>query len=128
VNRTAQHLWSNHNEELIFLKRLLDKDAMSESDHSTLNFYYIFYMDAFPWRNAQKVLSVLQHGRHWVLVTLLVGNVIINETLPILLDHDVKAGWFAVLASTILIVIFGEIIPQSICAKYGLAIGAWSSR
>jgi Mg2+/Co2+ transporter CorB len=44
------------------------------------------------------------------------------------LDQDVKGGWFAVLASTILIVVFGEIIPRSICAKYGLAIGAWSSR
>jgi metal transporter CNNM len=79
-------------------------------------------------RDAQKVLKVLQRGRHWVLVSLLLSNVITNETLPIVLDQDVKGGWFAVLASTILIVVFGEIIPQSICAKYGLAIGAWSSR
>lgn len=79
-------------------------------------------------RDAQKVLKVLQLGRHWVLVSLLLSNVITNETLPIILDQDVKGGWFAVLASTILIVIFGEIIPQSICAKHGLAIGAWSSK
>ena len=78
--------------------------------------------------NAKKVLAVLQRGRHWVLVSLLLGNVITNETLPIVLDHDVRGGWFAVFASTTLIVIFGEIIPQSVCAKYGLAIGAWSSR
>ncbi|KUJ21655.1 DUF21-domain-containing protein [Mollisia scopiformis] len=78
--------------------------------------------------NARKVLNVLQRGRHWVLVSLLLGNVITNEALPILLDQDVKGGWFAVLASTILIVVFGEIIPQSLCAKHGLAIGAWSSR
>jgi metal transporter CNNM len=75
--------------------------------------------------NAQKVLNVLQRGRHWVLVSLLLSNVITNETLPIVLDQDVKGGWFAVLASTILIVIFGEIIPQSVCSKHGLAIGAW---
>ncbi|KAL2075849.1 hypothetical protein VTL71DRAFT_792 [Oculimacula yallundae] len=79
-------------------------------------------------QNAQKVLNVLQRGRHWVLVSLLLGNVITNETLPIILDQDVKGGLFAVAASTILIVIFGEIIPQSICAKHGLRIGAWSSR
>jgi metal transporter CNNM len=79
-------------------------------------------------QNAQKVLNVLQRGRHWVLVSLLLGNVITNETLPIVLDHEVKGGWFAILASTILIVIFGEIIPQSVCAKHGLRIGAWSSR
>ncbi len=78
--------------------------------------------------NARKVLNVLQRGRHWVLVSLLLGNVITNETLPIVLDRDIKGGWFAVLASTILIVIFGEVIPQSLCAKHGLLIGAWSSR
>jgi metal transporter CNNM len=78
--------------------------------------------------DAKKVLAILQRGRHWVLVSLLLGNVITNETLPIVLDQDVRGGWFAVLASTMLIVIFGEIIPQSVCAKYGLAVGAWSSR
>lgn len=78
--------------------------------------------------NAQKVLSVLQRGKHWVLVSLLLGNVIVNETLPIILDQEVKGGWFAVLVSTTLIVIFGEVIPQSLCAKHGLSIGAWSSK
>jgi len=33
-------------------------------------------------------------------------------------------GYQAVLASTALIVLFGEIIPQAVCARYGLAIGA----
>jgi metal transporter CNNM len=79
-------------------------------------------------RDALRVLKVLQRGRHWVLVSLLLANVITNETLPIILDQDVQRGWVAVLASTVLIVIFGEIIPQSVCAKHGLAIGAWSSR
>jgi len=79
-------------------------------------------------RNAQKVLGVLQKGRHWVLVSLLLGNVLTNETLPIVLDREVKGGWAAVLASSLLIVTFGEILPQSICAKHGLAVGAWSSR
>lgn len=79
-------------------------------------------------RDAMKVLNVLQRGSHWVLVTLLLGNVITNEALPILLDRSVRGGWLAILVSTVLIVIFGEIIPQSVCAKYGLAVGAWSSR
>jgi metal transporter CNNM len=78
--------------------------------------------------NAQKVLNVLQRGRHWVLVSLLLGNVITNEALPIILDQDVKGGIFAVVASSILILIFGEVIPQSVCAKHGLTIGAWSSK
>jgi metal transporter CNNM len=79
-------------------------------------------------KDALRVLNVLQRGRHWVLVSLLLGNVITNETLPIVLDREVEGGWFAVLVSTLLIVVFGEIIPQSICAKYGLSVGAWSSR
>ncbi|CAG8954546.1 hypothetical protein HYFRA_00004462 [Hymenoscyphus fraxineus] len=46
-------------------------------------------------RNAQKVLDVLNRGKHWVLVTLLLGKVTTNETLPITLDHGVKGGWIA---------------------------------
>jgi metal transporter CNNM len=78
-------------------------------------------------RDALQVLNVLQRGRHWVLVSLLLSNTITNETLPIVLDREAEGGWSAVLVST-LIVILGEIISQSICAKYGLSIRAWSSR
>ncbi|KAL9115312.1 MAG: hypothetical protein Q9187_007311 [Circinaria calcarea] len=78
-------------------------------------------------KNAAKVLRLLDRGKHWVLVTLLLGNVITNETLPIVLDRSLGGGWPAVLGSTVLIVIFGEIIPQSICVRYGLPIGAWMS-
>ncbi|KAF2421144.1 DUF21-domain-containing protein [Tothia fuscella] len=78
-------------------------------------------------RNAKKVLRLLKRGKHWVLVTLLLGNVITNETLPIVLDRSLGGGWPAVLGSTVLIVIFGEIAPQSVCVRYGLPIGAWMS-
>jgi len=77
--------------------------------------------------HAQKVLRLLQRGKHWVLVTLLLSNVITNETLPIVLDRSLGGGWPAVLSSTVLIVIFGEIIPQSVCVRYGLSIGAYLS-
>ncbi len=75
-------------------------------------------------KHAKKVIKLLEKGRHWVLVVLLLGNVIVNETLPIFLS-DFGGGIAAVLTSTFLIVIFGEIVPQSICARYGLAIGAY---
>ncbi|KAF2472491.1 DUF21-domain-containing protein [Lindgomyces ingoldianus] len=78
-------------------------------------------------KNAKKVLKLLKRGKHWVLVTLLLSNVITNETLPIVLDRSLGGGWPAVLSSTVLIVIFGEIVPQSICVRYGLPIGAWMS-
>ncbi|KAE8857788.1 hypothetical protein PTNB73_09036 [Pyrenophora teres f. teres] len=75
-------------------------------------------------KNAKKVLKLLERGKHWVLVTLLLSNVITNETLPIVLDRSLGGGWPAVVSSTVLIVIFGEVVPQSICVRYGLPIGA----
>ncbi|KIY67221.1 DUF21-domain-containing protein [Cylindrobasidium torrendii FP15055 ss-10] len=74
--------------------------------------------------NAKKVLKLLQRGRHWVLVVLLLGNVIVNESLPIFLDSAIGGGIAAVAISTTAIVIFGRIIPQSVCVRYGLSIGA----
>ena len=54
-------------------------------------------------KNAASVLSLLKKGKHWVLVTLLLSNVITNETLPIVLDRSLGGGWPAVLGSTVLI-------------------------
>lgn len=73
---------------------------------------------------AAKVLSLLKRGKHWVLVTLLLSNVITNESLPIVLDRCLGGGWPAIVSSTVAIVIFGEIIPQSVSVRYGLGIGA----
>ncbi|TKA82816.1 hypothetical protein B0A55_01074 [Friedmanniomyces simplex] len=75
-------------------------------------------------KHAAAVLKLLNKGKHWVLVTLLLSNVITNETLPIVLDRSLGGGWPAVLSSTVLIVIFGEVAPQSVCVRYGLSIGA----
>ncbi|KAF9475344.1 DUF21-domain-containing protein [Pholiota conissans] len=80
--------------------------------------------DPVEQRNAQKVLKLMQKGRHWVLVVLLLGNVIINESLPIFLDSALGGGVAAIVISTIAIVIFGEIIPQAISVRYGLSVGA----
>src|ERR1700753_9080 len=74
--------------------------------------------------SARKLCELIKKGKHWVLVTLLLSNVITNETLPIMLDRSLGGGWQAVLGSTVLIVIFGEILPQSVCVRFGLPIGA----
>ncbi|KAJ7108325.1 DUF21-domain-containing protein [Mycena epipterygia] len=74
-------------------------------------------------KNATKVLALMEKGRHWVLVVLLLGNVIINESLPIFLDSAIGGGFAAVALSTTAIVIFG-IIPQALSVRYGLSIGA----
>ncbi|KAJ2741761.1 hypothetical protein GGI20_004962 [Coemansia sp. BCRC 34301] len=73
---------------------------------------------------ARRIQPIRKNG-HWLLVTLLLGNTVINETLPIVMDSILGGGVMAVLVSTASIVLFGEIIPQSLCARYGLAIGAF---
>lgn len=66
----------------------------------------------------------MQGRRHWVLVVLLLGNVIVNESLPIFLDNALGGGYAAIAISTTAIVIFGEIIPQAVSVRYGLFVGA----
>lgn len=79
-------------------------------------------------KNARRVHQLLNRGKHWVLVTLLLSNVIVNESLPVVLDRCFGGGVAAVVGSTVLIVIFGEIIPQSLCVRYGLQIGGYMSK
>ncbi|KAG1908838.1 uncharacterized protein F5891DRAFT_1124435 [Suillus fuscotomentosus] len=69
--------------------------------------------------NAQTVLNLMQRGRHLGAG----GNVIINESLPIFLDSAIGGGLLAIVISATAIVIFG-VIPQAVCARHGLAIGA----
>ncbi|KAI0258675.1 DUF21-domain-containing protein [Gloeopeniophorella convolvens] len=73
--------------------------------------------------NAVKVLKLLNRGRHWVLVVLLLGNVIVNESLPIFLDSAIGGGVAAVVISTTMIGI-STVIPQAVSVRYGLSIGA----
>ncbi|XP_059313858.1 DUF21 domain-containing protein At4g33700 isoform X1 [Lycium ferocissimum] len=73
-------------------------------------------------KNAEKILPVVKN-QHLLLCTLLICNAAAMEALPIFLDGLVTA-WGAILISVTLILLFGEIIPQSLCSRYGLAIGA----
>nr|XP_043618964.1 DUF21 domain-containing protein At2g14520-like [Erigeron canadensis] len=72
---------------------------------------------------AEKILPVVRR-QHLLLCTLLICNAAAMEALPIFLDALVTA-WGAILISVTLILLFGEIIPQSVCTRYGLAIGAY---
>jgi metal transporter CNNM len=58
---------------------------------------------------ARRIKPIRRKG-HWLLVTLLLSNVIVNETLPILTDSVWGGGWPAVVISSTLIVIFGEYV------------------
>ncbi|XP_073111974.1 DUF21 domain-containing protein At5g52790 isoform X2 [Elaeis guineensis] len=73
-------------------------------------------------KSAAKILPVVKN-QHLLLCTLLIGNSLAMEALPIFLDSLVPA-WGAILISVTLILAFGEIIPQAVCSRYGLSVGA----
>ncbi|ORY34620.1 hypothetical protein BCR39DRAFT_585588 [Naematelia encephala] len=92
---------------------------------------------------ARKILPVRKDS-HLLLTTLILGNMIVNEALPVVADGAITNGVLAVVVSTILVVMyvfqpitchqtfniadlyrsFAEIIPQSVCSRYGLLIGS----
>lgn len=77
-----------------------------------------------------KAIEPVRKRGNFLLCTLLLGNVLVNNTLTILLD-DLSNGLYAVIGATLGIVICGEIIPQAICSRHGLAVGArtiWITR
>ncbi|KAJ7755743.1 hypothetical protein DFH07DRAFT_885815, partial [Mycena maculata] len=72
---------------------------------------------------ANKIMPIRKNG-HLLLVTLLLANMIVNESLPIISDPVLGGGVQSVVVSTVLIIIFSEIIPQSLFTRYGLYLGA----
>ncbi|XP_058223531.1 DUF21 domain-containing protein At1g47330 isoform X2 [Rhododendron vialii] len=72
---------------------------------------------------ASRIFPVVKN-QHLLLCTLLIGNSMAMESLPIFLDKLVPA-WAAILISVTLILVFGEILPQAICTRYGLKVGAY---
>ncbi|TMS08757.1 Metal transporter CNNM4, partial [Larimichthys crocea] len=74
-------------------------------------------------KDARKIEPIRSKG-NYLLCSLLLGNVLVNTTLTILLDDLIGSGLGAVVASTVGIVIFGEIVPQALCSRHGLAVGA----
>ncbi|WCJ36729.1 hypothetical protein M5689_017910 [Euphorbia peplus] len=71
---------------------------------------------------AQRILPIVKN-QHLLLCTLLVVKTLATEALPIFLDN-ILPPWGAILMSVIFILAFAEIIPQAVCARHGLSLGA----
>jgi len=61
-----------------------------------------------------RVIMPILSKHHLLLATLLLANALALESLPLFLDAIVPA-WAAVVISTTLILIFGEVVPQAYC-------------
>jgi len=73
---------------------------------------------------ARKIKPIRQKG-NLLLVVLLLTNTIAMEVLPLLLEMLFPGGLIALIASVVLILIFGEILPQALFSKHALQIGAF---
>lgn len=71
---------------------------------------------------ARKIIPLVRN-HHLLLVTLLLCNAGVMEALPLFLDRLVPTV-YAIIISVSMVLVFGEILPQAACSKYGLAIGA----
>ncbi|EOD35948.1 hypothetical protein EMIHUDRAFT_48084, partial [Emiliania huxleyi CCMP1516] len=74
---------------------------------------------------AMRIRPLRQKG-NLLLCTLLLGNTLVNAMISIL-SADLTSGLAGGLIATAVIVVFGEIIPQAVCSRHGLRIGAAST-
>lgn len=80
---------------------------------------------------ANRILGVV-HDHHLFLTTLLVGNAIVLESLPLVI-HTLMPDWAAILFSTVVVLIVAEVVPMSYStgthkytiAYYGAPLVRW---
>ncbi|KPI90139.1 hypothetical protein ABL78_0784 [Leptomonas seymouri] len=78
--------------------------------------------DTLEGKRARKLLLILRNP-HWLLVTLVVIDSAATEMLPLLFNGLLNPA-MAVVVSVILLILFGEIIPEAVFTHHALALGS----
>lgn len=76
-------------------------------------------------RQAARVLAVI-NSPHWLLVTLLLTNAAAIESMPMIIDSILNPV-AAICISVVLVLVFGEVIPQAFFIRHALPIGSFFS-
>uniref|UniRef100_A0A0K6S6P3 CNNM transmembrane domain-containing protein n=1 Tax=Chromera velia CCMP2878 TaxID=1169474 RepID=A0A0K6S6P3_9ALVE len=98
--------------DTVQLQILIDNPSKTSSDQRIAK----YARGIFPLREKGNLM----------LCTLLIGNTLVNAYVAILSSTIVGEGAIALAVSTGVLVVFGEIIPQAICSRYGLMIGYYT--
>jgi CBS domain containing-hemolysin-like protein len=61
---------------------------------------------------AERIIAII-HDHHLFLVTLLVGNALVLESLPLVI-HLIMPDWAAILFSTVIVLVVAEVVPMSL--------------
>jgi metal transporter CNNM len=73
-----------------------------------------------------KLVYPLRRRGNLLLVTLIFGTTVVNAILTVFLD-TIATGLIAVVAATLLIMIFGTLLPQALFSRIALRVGALST-
>ncbi|GAB0491021.1 hypothetical protein MMPV_002264 [Pyropia vietnamensis] len=73
---------------------------------------------------ARRIQPVRKQG-NLLLVTLLLTNTLASELLPLVLETLYPGGPVALVVSVLSLMLFGEVIPQAVCSRHALQVGAF---
>lgn len=88
----------------------------------SLNHYELKRKAQLGNKDARAVYPIRAYG-HQLMVSLLIGNIVANATIVAILMSRMH-GFYAVILTTIAVVLFGEILPMIYIRKHSLTVAA----